>query len=174
MRELLRFSVIPHFQTDCLKLRLPCLVYVVGLGIFCFCLSLSDLLYTGSPTQVGELCTWAILEISGIKKDLYITIVARLLLFSLFCWFSVVVQSSGFWQTFCIAFYLQSHTHQHRLSHINQHHHHPHIYLALCETGGHSRVAGKPRNCCYFVFTARIAWGLLQICELTLPRWLSV
>lgn len=42
------------FQTDCLKLRLPCLVYVMGLGIFCFCLFLSDLLYTGSSTQVDE------------------------------------------------------------------------------------------------------------------------
>ena len=148
------------------------MLWVLGYSVFC--LSLSDLLYTGSPTCVGELCTWATLEISGIKKDLYITIVARLLLFSLFCWFSVVFQSSGFWQTFCIAFYLQSHTHQHRLSHINQHHHHPHIYLALCETGGHSRVAGKPRNCFVTLSLPRIAWGLLEICELTLPRWLLV
>lgn len=74
------------------------MLWVLGYSVFVF--SLSDLLYTGSLTQVDGLCTWATLEISGIKKDLYITIVARLLLFSLFCWFSVVVQSSGFWQTF--------------------------------------------------------------------------
>lgn len=72
------------------------MLWVLGYSAFVFLFQTCYI--PARQCKLTSFCTWAILEISGIKKDLYITIVARLLLLVLFCWFSVVVQSSGFWQ----------------------------------------------------------------------------
>lgn len=68
---------------------------------------------------------------TGTKKDLYITIVAFAV--SLFCWFSVVVQSSGCWQKLrCISPCIADSS-AHRSSHTktNTHHHHRFCLLPL-------------------------------------------
>jgi hypothetical protein len=92
------------------------------------------LLYTGSRPSVLEHRAWAT-ETKGSlvqKKDLYITIVAFAAV-SLFCWFSVVVQSSGCWQTLHCIFALHCTLISIRSSHTNQHYHH--LFLHEPRTG---------------------------------------